>query len=87
MKLGAASQVDPSGERSVASFVRHSSVTEKYGALLFRIAHWFKPEMIIELGIGSGYQYTLPGLGESGGTACTPLREIPSGRLCQAPAY
>ncbi|MDX2432096.1 MAG: class I SAM-dependent methyltransferase [Bacteroides sp.] len=54
MKLGAASHVTTSGERSVASFVRHSSVKEKYGALLYRITHWFKPDMIIELGSGLG---------------------------------
>lgn len=51
---GAASRVDTSEERSVASFVRGSSVTEKYGALLFRIVHWFKPGAIIELGGGLG---------------------------------
>jgi hypothetical protein len=41
-------------ERRVSSFVRHSSVSGKYGALLFRIARWFRPEMIIELGTGLG---------------------------------
>ena len=52
--LGASSSVDGSGERSVGSFVRHSSVPEKYGALLYRISRWFEPEMIIELGSGLG---------------------------------
>lgn len=51
---GAASRVDTSSERSVASFVRGSSVTEKYGALLYRIVHWFKPDVILELGTGLG---------------------------------
>ncbi len=56
---GAASRVacsreNASGERSVASFVHRSSVSEKYGALLYRIVHWFKPEQILELGTGLG---------------------------------
>ena len=35
-------------------FVRRSSVSRKYGALLFRISRWFSPDMIIELGTGMG---------------------------------
>ncbi|MCP4310443.1 MAG: class I SAM-dependent methyltransferase [Bacteroidetes bacterium] len=53
-KLGATSNVDSSGERSVGSFVRDSSVTEKYGALLHRICRWNEPEIVIELGSGLG---------------------------------
>lgn len=37
-----------------SSFVRRSSVSQKYGSLLFRISRWFRPEMIIELGTGMG---------------------------------
>ena len=40
--------------RTQSSFVRHSSVSMKYGALLYRIAAWFRPEMILELGTGVG---------------------------------
>ena len=40
--------------RSANEFVRRSSVSEKYGLLLFRISRWFRPEMIIELGTGVG---------------------------------
>jgi predicted O-methyltransferase YrrM len=53
-KLGANSSVDASKERSVGSFVRFSSVTGKYGALLYRITGWFLPDVIIELGSGLG---------------------------------
>ncbi len=57
-KLGATSNVDRqgdrAGERSVGSFVKGSSVSEKYGAMLYRITRWFNPEMIIELGTGLG---------------------------------
>lgn len=40
--------------RSQSSFVRRSSVSLKYGALLYRITRWFRPEMILELGTGVG---------------------------------
>jgi len=45
---------DRAGERTVRSFVRGSSVSRKYGALLYRISRWFSPEMIVELGTGLG---------------------------------
>lgn len=54
IELGAPSNVNSSGERSVASFVRGSSVTIKYGKLLYRICRWFEPDQIIELGTGLG---------------------------------
>jgi predicted O-methyltransferase YrrM len=53
-KLGATSNVTRAEERSVRSFVRRSSVTEKNGALLFRITRWFRPDIILELGTGLG---------------------------------
>jgi hypothetical protein len=52
--FGAGPVGDRSAERRVSSFVRNSSVSGRYGALLYRIARWFKPEMIIELGTGLG---------------------------------
>ncbi len=52
--LGTKTPVDRSGERTVGSFVRGSSVSPRYGELLFRIAQWFKPDMILELGTGLG---------------------------------
>ncbi len=51
---GTTSQMDSAWERSVGSFVRRSSVTEKYGSLLFRITRWFGPEVVLELGTGLG---------------------------------
>jgi len=38
----------------VASIVRNSSVSEKYGRLLFRFVGYFKPQTIIELGTSVG---------------------------------
>lgn len=39
---------------SVASIVRKSAVSEKYGRLLFEIVNFFKPHTIIELGTSVG---------------------------------
>ena len=72
VKLGAASHVNSTGERSAASFVRHSSVSEKYGALLYRISRWFEPEMIIELGSGLG----ISSLYLASGSPHVPLHSI-----------
>jgi predicted O-methyltransferase YrrM len=41
-------------KQPVRSFARHSSVSLKNGALLFRISSWFGPEVILELGTGIG---------------------------------
>ena len=35
-------------------FVRRSSVSTRYGSLLYRIIYWFQPDMILELGTGVG---------------------------------
>ena len=52
--MGMASTVAREEKRSAGSFVRKSSVTEKYAALLYRIVRWFDPDMIVELGGGLG---------------------------------
>lgn len=39
---------------SVASIVKNSSITEKYGRFLFRLVQHFKPQTIIELGTSVG---------------------------------
>jgi predicted O-methyltransferase YrrM len=44
----------PGGDRTIRSFVRGASISRKYGALLFRIAGWMEPAMIVELGTGLG---------------------------------
>lgn len=58
--------------RARSSFARHSSVSVKYGALLFRISQWFRPEMIIELGTGVG----ISTMYLSSGSPETPLHSI-----------
>ena len=79
--------------RSQSSFVKHASVSRKYGALLYRISHWFRPEMIVELGTGMGISTVYLSLGSPG----IPLHSIEKDderaaqarqfilRFCQAP--
>lgn len=38
----------------VASIVRNSSVSDRYGRLLFRLVEYFKPQIIIEIGTSVG---------------------------------
>jgi predicted O-methyltransferase YrrM len=59
-------------QRSVRSFIARSSVTEKYGALLFRISRWFRPKVILELGTGLG----ISALYLSAGSPDAPLHTI-----------
>ena len=58
--LGAGSTVNKSNRRKVADIAKNSAKGGKWGELLFRLAHHFQPETMIELGtsfgIGSLYQ-------------------------------
>jgi predicted O-methyltransferase YrrM len=58
--------------RAAYAFVRRSSVSLRYGFLLYRISRWFQPEMIIELGTGMG----ISTLYLSSGSPGTPLHSI-----------
>ncbi len=58
--------------RAAFAFARRSSVSMKYGFLLYRITSWFQPEMIIELGTGMG----ISTLYLSSGSPETPLHSI-----------
>ncbi|MCK5135727.1 MAG: class I SAM-dependent methyltransferase [Bacteroidales bacterium] len=60
------------GERTVGSFVCGSSVSPRYGELLFRITRWFCPDMILELGTGLGVSTMYLGQGYPG----VPLHSI-----------
>jgi len=64
--LGAQSKVDSKEVRSIRSFVRSSSVDQTNAALLFRIANWLKPALVLELGTGLGVStiYLASGLAE-----------------------
>ena len=51
--FGAGSRSGP-GSKSVAQIARHASKTPKYGQLLFRIARYYRPHYIVELGTSLG---------------------------------
>jgi predicted O-methyltransferase YrrM len=48
----------------------------KYGALLYRISHWFHPEVIMELGTGIG----ISTLYMAAGSPATPMHTIEANR-------
>lgn len=52
--LGAGSQVNKNNEISIGKIARTSSSSPEKGKMLFRIAHWFKPAGILELGTNLG---------------------------------
>jgi len=58
--------------RAEDPFVRSSSVSLKYGFLLYRISRWFRPEAIVELGSGVGISTVYLALGSPE----TPLHSI-----------
>lgn len=52
--LGAGSSLQRSSERRVWEIARYAAKSPKYGKLLFRLANYFNPEDILELGTSLG---------------------------------
>lgn len=73
---GAGPRVDRADSRTVGSFARHSSVSPKYGALLYRISRWFQPDHILELGTGLGISALYLAAGSPG----IPLQTVEGNR-------
>jgi len=61
--IGSASGVFFSNVRPVSSMMKRSSVSMKFGKLLFRIAEYYKPSTIIELGTSVGFSTCCLALG------------------------
>lgn len=51
---GAGSKIHMDKLRSVRGIIKHSSVTHKYGRILYYVSREYNPETIIELGTGLG---------------------------------
>jgi len=51
---GAGSKKTTKNSRSIRQIAKYSSSSKKYGRLLFRLARYFKPEMVLELGTSLG---------------------------------
>ncbi len=52
--LGAGSKVAKKSTRKVGEIARSSTVSSRYGKLLYRIVNFYKPKTVIELGTGLG---------------------------------
>jgi len=55
----------------VASIVRNSSVSDRYGRLLFRLVEYFKPQSIIEIGTSVGLSTLYMALANPTANVCT----------------
>lgn len=62
--LGAGSVLGDGKSPRVSQFVRHSSISHKYGRLLSRLVHSIKPSTIIELGTGAGFSTMYMGVAD-----------------------
>jgi predicted O-methyltransferase YrrM len=60
---GAGSGTGP-GSKSVAQIAKHAAKSHKYGKLLFRIARYYKPHYVIELGTSLGISSAYLGLAD-----------------------
>jgi len=52
--LGAGSSLQPTRRRKIADLASHAAKSKKWGQLLFRIARYYRPEVILELGTSLG---------------------------------
>lgn len=52
--MGAGSAVSRYKQRKICDIARHAAKPAKYGQLLFRIVHYYKPQNIIEFGTSLG---------------------------------
>ncbi|HVZ56183.1 MAG TPA: class I SAM-dependent methyltransferase [Chitinophagaceae bacterium] len=52
--FGAGSAIHRSARRPVSGIARHAAKSRKYGELLFRMARYYQPETILELGTSLG---------------------------------
>jgi predicted O-methyltransferase YrrM len=69
--LGAGSIIDKGNERSVKQIARNSSKSLKYGRLMYRIAAYFKPKTMLELGTSLGLTTAYMAYGSPGSKIIT----------------
>ncbi len=64
---GAGSRITRGTRRTIGFMVKHSSVTEKQGALLYRLCRWYQPATVLEFGTGLGIStsYLASGSGDA----------------------
>lgn len=81
IELGGGSRVFSKESRSVSSMLKLSSVRKKYGRLLYRIAKFYEPSNVVELGTSLGISSLFLAIGNKNGRVFTiegnkPLIEI-----------
>lgn len=69
--MGAGSVVTKSTQRKVSAIARYAAKPSKYGRLLFRIIHYYKPATIIELGTSLGITTAYLALANPGASVVT----------------
>lgn len=52
--FGAGSAIDKSSQRRISSIAKNAAKPAKYGQLLFRMAQYYKPDTVLELGTSLG---------------------------------
>ena len=61
--MGAGSVVSPTNKRTIASLATHAAKSPKYAQLLFRMANYYHPKTIVELGTSLGITTSYLALG------------------------
>jgi predicted O-methyltransferase YrrM len=61
--FGAGSKVFESNQRKVSEITKYCTIKKKYGKLLYKLAAYYKPETILELGTSLGLATTYLALG------------------------
>lgn len=61
--MGAGSVVSPTNKKTIASVATHAAKSPKYGQLLFRMADYYHPKTIVELGTSLGITTSYLALG------------------------
>lgn len=69
--MGAGSVHSSSAVRTIASVARNAAKPPKYGQLLFRMANYYKPKMILELGTSFGISSAYLSLGSGSNNMIT----------------
>lgn len=69
--LGAGSALQATRQRSIASLARHAAKPRKLGRLLFRIARYYQPKTILELGTSLGLSSSYLASGAANAKLCT----------------
>jgi predicted O-methyltransferase YrrM len=69
--FGAGSTVSKTNQRSIASIAKHAAKSRKFAQLLFRMANYYQPKTILELGTSLGISTAYMALGNQQASVIT----------------